>query len=120
MISETGVDAVMVGRAAIGNPWFFSQALEYLHGSKPPSLIDADIQKRDILEHLARLITHRAAEQRTRRRGGRTSEETAVLQFRAHLCGYLRGRRGWAKVRRDLDGMRTMEHITTALDSVEL
>ncbi len=32
MIAETGCDAVMVGRHAIGNPWIFSQIRDALHG----------------------------------------------------------------------------------------
>lgn len=32
MILETGCDAVMVGRHAIGNPWIFSQIRDALHG----------------------------------------------------------------------------------------
>ncbi|NHZ86159.1 MAG: tRNA dihydrouridine synthase DusB, partial [Planctomycetia bacterium] len=32
MFDETGCDAVMVGRAALGNPWFFKQAKNLLEG----------------------------------------------------------------------------------------
>jgi tRNA-dihydrouridine synthase len=32
MKHETGCDAVMIGRAAIGNPWIFSQIITVLNG----------------------------------------------------------------------------------------
>ena len=33
MFSETGCDAVMIARAALGNPWFFKETMAYLNGS---------------------------------------------------------------------------------------
>ncbi len=35
MFSQTGCDAVMIGRAAIGRPWIFAQAMAHLSGQKP-------------------------------------------------------------------------------------
>ena len=35
MIEQTGVDGVAVGRAAIGNPWFFRQLADRLAGRQP-------------------------------------------------------------------------------------
>jgi len=35
MQRETGCDGIMIGRASIGNPWIFAQALDLIH-SRPP------------------------------------------------------------------------------------
>ena len=37
MLDETGCDAVMIGRAAIGNPWIFSETVALLAGGEPPT-----------------------------------------------------------------------------------
>ena len=39
MIDETGCDAVMIGRSAIGNPWIFSQILSLISDHNVP-LVD--------------------------------------------------------------------------------
>lgn len=38
MFDETGCDAVMVARAALGNPWFFKQATALLLGASLPPI----------------------------------------------------------------------------------
>ena len=44
MFSTTGCDAVMVGRAALGNPWIFKQLSTFLKKGTPPG--DPDITER--------------------------------------------------------------------------
>ncbi len=34
MLEETNCDAIMIGRAAIGNPWFIKECLEYIENNK--------------------------------------------------------------------------------------
>ena len=37
MLEETGCDAIMIGRAALGNPWLIKQVVESLeHGTDIP------------------------------------------------------------------------------------
>lgn len=43
MLKQTGCDAVMIGRAAIGNPWIFSQVTSLLSGKPSPPV---DIEQR--------------------------------------------------------------------------
>ncbi len=43
MLNQTGCDAVMIGRAAIGNPWIFSQVLSLVRGEPVQSV---DISQR--------------------------------------------------------------------------
>ncbi len=42
MLAETGCDAVMIGRASIGNPWIFSQVLDRINGDDISSVSLSD------------------------------------------------------------------------------
>ena len=42
MLSETGCDAIMIGRAAIGRPWIFSGVLAALNGGEIPEISVAE------------------------------------------------------------------------------
>ncbi len=75
--AETGCDAVMIGRAAIGNPFIFAQAKQLLStGSYSTPRPQERIQV--CLEHLRMAIAFKG-------------EERAVREFRKFYAGYLRG-----------------------------
>jgi len=48
---------LMIGRAARGNPWIFSQTLDLLDG-KTPAAVTAEERFRTVQEHLEGLLTH--------------------------------------------------------------
>ncbi|MFH1075256.1 MAG: tRNA-dihydrouridine synthase [Pseudomonadota bacterium] len=52
MRSETGCDAVMIGRGGVGNPWLFRQAGEIMQGI-PCSLITPALRKEIMLKHIS-------------------------------------------------------------------
>ncbi len=45
IVAKTGADAVMIGRAALGNPWIFREIDCVLKGVKPPKVTKEDIAK---------------------------------------------------------------------------
>ncbi|MBP1757205.1 MAG: dus [Firmicutes bacterium] len=87
MIDQTGVDGLMVGRAALGNPWIFQQLttelaenpVTELAGSPahwtPPSVEERAAM---MLGHLSGLVN-------------RLGEHTGVAEMRKQLAAYLRG-----------------------------
>lgn len=98
MEAETGCDAVMVGRAALGNPWIF-RSLKAGEELGPP----APKERRDvILRHFrAHLAFHTSLDDEEMRKKRRhTPEGQAVRTFRQHLIWYSRGLRGGAEFRR--------------------
>ncbi len=86
MIDMTGVDGVMIGRAALGNPWMLYRTVEYLSkGTLPPDPTIEDKMAIAML-HLDRLIKLKG-------------ESTAVKEMRKHMAWYLKGLPGAARVK---------------------
>jgi len=80
MLAQTGVDGVMIGRAAQGNPWIFAEAKAALLGEPAPPIPTA-LQRADMIRrHLTGLCS-------------RLGESLAVREMRAQLACYFRGQR---------------------------
>ncbi len=95
---ETGCDGIMIGRTAIDNPWIFKQARHFLVTGD--LLAEATIEERFnvLLEHLDLSIAHKG-------------EQKAVIEFRKHYSGYLKGLKGAAKIRQDLMTYRNRDPL---------
>lgn len=98
MIRSTGVDALMIGRGAIGNPWIFSRLLHWLKTGElppPPGLLD----KRNMtLRHLGLLREV-------------LGERLAAFHCRKHLPAYTKGLRGGSVLRERVNRMEDMDAI---------
>ena len=118
MLAETGVDGVMIGKAAVGNPWIFQDAWSALHGQhiQPPSMQE---RRSLIEEHLRLLIVQKERAGKSRRHPDYSTETSAVLHFRAHLVGYIKGFKKSAEVRRTLQDMRRIEDVMAAVNGLQ-
>lgn len=86
MIEANGVDGVMIGRAAIGNPWIFEQVR---FGGEGPEL---EKRREMMAEHLGRLVELNVLKQEGSGLPYRYSaEEAACIQFRTHIAYYVKG-----------------------------
>ncbi len=61
MLEHTKADGVMIGRAALGQPWIISQIHNYLHNRQEPQAITIDIVKNTLLTHLKELVEYYGA-----------------------------------------------------------
>jgi nifR3 family TIM-barrel protein len=107
MLDETGVDGVMIGRAALGNPWMIYSTVKYLETGELAG--DPSIREKIgvCLLHLDRLIALK-------------NEYIAVREMRKHAAWYLKGLRGNAKVRNGINACNTRNDLVTLLtDFVE-
>lgn len=102
MLDETGCDLVMVGRAAIGNPWIFKQINEYLENG---IIVDGptSVEKIDMcIKHLRYLLDFQ-------------SEKQAVLEIRMHISSYLKGISGAKEVKDAIFKMKSAKEIEKTL-----
>ncbi|MAH86704.1 MAG: tRNA dihydrouridine synthase DusB [Bacteroidetes bacterium TMED284] len=102
LFSETGVDAVMIGRGAIGNPWIFKQTRSYLDQGS----YSADIPLRERLEVCAKQLQLSVDHQ---------GERYGVIIMKKHYGQYLKGIRNGKKLRMELMQHNTMEPILERL-----
>lgn len=97
------VDAVMVGRAAIGNPWLFQQIKGLVHG-REITIPTYEERVRTVLQQL------RAA-------ASEKGERRAVLEMRTQYAGYFKGLYNFKPVRMRLVQAGTISECEDILSS---
>jgi nifR3 family TIM-barrel protein len=114
MRAETGCDAVLVARGAMGNPWIFRTLRAHELGQAPPPPPTREEWAEVVLTHVRLQVAHR---QRQRRgEDPAAAERHAVRELRKHLLLYTRGRRGGAHFRRDADRLETLADVARLID----
>ena len=78
MIDETGCDAIMIGRAARGNPWIFKRVTHYLQTGQvlPEPTIEERIDT--AIDHARMILQYKGS-------------YIGIRQMRAHLAWYIKG-----------------------------
>lgn len=107
MLKYTGCDAVMIGRAAQGNPWIFSRVVHYLETGKqlPPPTLSERIEK--MRQHLELLIEFKG-------------EHRGVLEARKNMAWYVRGIKGGARLRELFNAASTKSEMLEVIDRIPL
>ena len=78
MLAETGVDGLMIGRGADGNPWIFRELAAVLRGEERPAAPALQERLAQAAEHLDMLIDYKG-------------EHISVKEMRRHISAYLKG-----------------------------
>ena len=105
MLDQTGVDGVMIGRAALGNPWIIYQTVKYLENGEligEPSVRE----KMEVCKlHLDRLVALKG-------------EYVAVKEMRKHGAWYLKGIPGSGKYRSAINECETRDSMVHVLEQL--
>ncbi len=102
MLLETGCDAVMIGRASLGNPWIFKDVTDYLD----KGIIN---KKKTPLERIETCIKH------LKYLSENEPTKVAVLEIRNHVAWYLKGLQGGAEIKNKIYSTKNIEEINKIL-----
>ena len=100
---ETGCDGVMIGRGAQGNPWIFSELLEYERTGKMPLRPSVEAIKKMMLRH---------AQLQMRYKG----EYLGIREMRKHVSWYTSGLPNSAKLRDEINRVESYEELEQLLE----
>ncbi|MCX6246076.1 MAG: tRNA dihydrouridine synthase DusB [Bacteroidetes bacterium] len=107
MKDRYGVDGLMIGRAAVGNPWIFRECKAYIERGEllpPPSLSE----RIDILRlHLERSIEYKG-------------EFYTLLEMRKFYSGYFKGVADFKKHRMRLMTADSMEELIGIIEEIKI
>ena len=106
MIDETGCDAVMIGRGAIGNPWIIRNCVDYLSKSILPSPISLNERINMIKKHIDYMLLYKPV-------------KVVVLEMRMHISKYLKGIPGSSNINVLINKATSIDEINSILDSLE-
>lgn len=103
MMEFTGCDAVMIGRAVLGNPWLIKEIKEYITtgkvSTKPTNKEKIEMIKR----HYELLLEDKP-------------EKLALLEMRSHAIWYLKGMPNSAEIKNAICATKTSEELFSILD----
>lgn len=102
MLDETGVDAVMVGRAALGNPWVIKQMVSYVEEGVLLPEPTAKEKVEQCLNHAKRLMAIEP-------------EKVAMSQMRGHAPWYMKGLKSASYVKNILTKLNTYQELEAVL-----
>jgi len=102
MQRETGCDGVMIGRGAQGNPWIFSELLEYEKTGKMPERPSLEEIRKMILRHAQLQLEYKG-------------EYLGIREMRKHVAWYTTGLPNSAKLRAEINAVETYEQLESLL-----
>lgn len=103
MMRQTGCDGVMIGRGAQGNPWIFSELVEYEKTGVMPERPSNEELKDMMLRHARLQIQYKG-------------EYLGIREMRKHVSWYTSGLPNSARLRGEINAVESYEELSKLLD----
>ena len=107
MLEYTGCDAIMIGRAALGNPWIIKETVEYLDNNKEVKKPTIEEKKEMIKKHFNYLLEIKPA-------------SVALLEMRTNSAYYLKGIPNTAQIKQEIFKTKTKEEFLEEIDKIKV
>lgn len=107
MLEETGCDAIMIGRATLGNPWIIKECVDYLEQGTLPTPVNN-------LEKLAMMKKHYQLLKEDK------NEKTALLEIRSNILYYLKNMPRSKEIKTEICKTKTEEELLNVLTNYEI
>lgn len=102
MFEYTGVDGIMIGRAALGNPWLIGDIIKELKEEKIDKI--SNQQKLNIIkEHLELVVMEKG-------------EYIAIREMRKHICWYIKNLKASSIIREKINRIEQKEQLLACLE----
>lgn len=107
VFETTGCDGIMIGQAAIDNPFIFREIKYYLNYSKLPEVVGLKERIDTMIKHLKLSVIYKG-------------ERRGVIEFRKYYSGYLRSFPNAAKIRNELMKLTRLNEVLEKLYQINL
>ena len=101
MFKQTGVDGIMIGRGALGNPWIFREIIQYLKGEKV-----TDVTNKEKLEIMLKHIELEVKEK---------GENVAIKEMRKHISYYIKNLPNATTIRNEVNKIEKQDELVACL-----
>ncbi len=105
MKNRYGVDGLMIGRAAVGYPWIFSEIRQYFKDGSLPSMPDVTQRVEVCKQHLLHSVEYKGD-----RRG--------MFEMRKHYSNYFKGFKNFKPFKVKLMGTEEVEGVLEVLEEI--
>lgn len=106
LLDKTGCDGVMIGRAAQGNPWIFSQLLEYDRTGLVPPGPDASAVREMVRRHARLLLEFKG-------------DYIGIREMRKHMAWYTKGMSGASRIRSLINQTESYQELEELLKKIQ-
>ena len=106
MIDITGCDAIMIGRAALGNPFIIKNTIHYLEKGELLKEPTTKEKINMIKKHLDYLVQIK-------------EEKTALLEMRTNACYYLKGISNTSSIKKELFQTKTKTEFLKIIEKID-